>query len=52
MKRVTNGIPFLPVDSPEGRLYIEHQKIAVEYAKINRKVMMEEISKILGSPVD
>lgn len=50
---VTNGVPFLPVDSPEGRLYIEHQKIAVEYAKINRKVMMEEISKILGStPID
>jgi len=43
----TQGIPFLLVDSEEGKDYIDDQKIGVEYASINRRVMMNKIKSFL-----
>lgn len=49
----TQGIPFLIVDSPEGKSYIADQLIGSQYASINREVMMNRIEKFFGaSPVD
>jgi len=44
----TQGIPFLLVDSKEGIDYIFDQRIAVEYARLNRLHMMKEITGFLG----
>jgi RNA-splicing ligase RtcB len=47
------GIPFLLVDSPEGRDYIADQLIGSQYASINREVMMNMIIEFLGvAPID
>lgn len=42
------GIPYLEVDSPEGRAYIEDQEIGVAYANINRMFMMDIIDAFFG----
>jgi len=46
----TCGIPFLLVDSLEGRDYINDQKLGVRYAQLNRKVMMKKIEGFFKSP--
>lgn len=49
----TQGIPFLVVDSPEGKDYIADQLIGSQYASINRETMMNKLEKFFGvSPVD
>lgn len=49
----TQGIPFLIVDSPEGRDYIADQLIGSQYASINRETMMNKLEKFFGvSPID
>jgi len=44
----TQGIPFLLVDSPEGKAYIEDQLVGVEYARANTNAMMERITKFFN----
>ena len=47
------GIPFLPVDSPEGQMYIHDQQIGVRYAKENRLEIVRRLEKFIGlDPVD
>ena len=49
----TQGIPFLIVDSPEGKDYISDQLIGSQYASMNREVMMDKIEKFFcKSPID
>ena len=49
----TQGIPFLVVDSPEGKDYIADQLIGSQYASINRETMMNKLEKFFGvSPID
>lgn len=47
------GIPFLPVDSPEGQMYIHDQQIGVRFAKENRLEIIRRLEKFIGvDPVD
>lgn len=49
----TRGIPFLPVDSPEGQDYIADQIVGSQYASINRETMMNKLEKFFGkAPID
>lgn len=49
----TQGIPFLLVDSEEGRDYIADQLIGSQYASINRETMMNKLEKFFRkAPVD
>ena len=49
----TRGIPFLLVDSPEGKEYIADQLIGSQYASINREMMMSKIEKFFGvTPIE
>lgn len=49
----TQGIPFLVVDSSEGRDYINDQLVGSQYASINRETMMKKLEKFFGkSPMD
>ena len=44
-KADTKGIPFLFVNSPEGKDYISDQLIGSRYASINRETMMNKLEK-------
>ena len=46
------GIPFLVVDTKEGKDYISDQLVGVEYAKQNRIEIMKKIEKFIGDPID
>jgi tRNA-splicing ligase RtcB (3'-phosphate/5'-hydroxy nucleic acid ligase) len=49
----TKGIPFLLVNSPEGRDYIADQLIGKQYAHENRFAMMNKIQQFFGiAPLD
>lgn len=49
----TQGLPFIVVDSPEGKDYIADQLIGSQYASINRETMMNKLEKFFGvSPID
>ena len=39
-------LAFLPIDSDEGKAYLREMKYCVEYALVNRKLMMERIKEI------
>lgn len=38
-------LAFLPIDSKEGRMYIDEMQICVDFAKANRSLMMNNIKK-------
>jgi len=40
-----NEIPFLPADSVEGKAYLAWMDLALRFAYLNRKVMLEEVKK-------
>jgi tRNA-splicing ligase RtcB (3'-phosphate/5'-hydroxy nucleic acid ligase) len=42
-------LAFLPLDSDEGKSYIREMNFCIEYAKINRKTMMETIKFIFNA---
>ena len=39
-------IPFLPTDSPEGKAYLSWVDFCLEFAYLNRRVMLEEVKNI------
>ena len=41
----TGGIPFLPVNTPEGKAYLHWMDFALRFAYMSRSVMMEEAKK-------
>ena len=41
----TQGIPFLVVDSPEGRAYFNDAIIGAKYAALNRRLMLNKIER-------
>jgi len=43
------NIPFLPVDTLEGQLYLQWMNIALRFALLNRRVMLESIKNYLPS---
>lgn len=44
-------LAFLPVDSKEGQEYINHMNLAMDFAKENRKVMMEKVKNLVFNNV-
>lgn len=42
------GLAFLPVDSPEGKAYIEWMNLALRFAQENREQMMAKAIEIVG----
>lgn len=44
---VNNGIPFLPVDSDEGKAYLGWMNFALKFAYMNRMVMLNEVKRNL-----
>ena len=45
----SHQLDYLPVDSREGISYIRWMKLAREFARENRKRMMERVAQVLGS---
>ena len=43
---VEHDLAFLPVDSEEGQAYISEMKYCVDYALVNRKLMMERVCNV------
>lgn len=47
------GLPFLYVDSPEGKAYLRDAGIGVRYASLNRELMMKALQRFLRhEPLD
>ncbi len=47
--RTPAELAWLPVDSPEGRDYLEKMELALEYARVNRETMVQDVLDVLGS---
>jgi tRNA-splicing ligase RtcB (3'-phosphate/5'-hydroxy nucleic acid ligase) len=45
-------LAFLPIDSPEGQDYLSEMQYCVEFALANRKLMMENIKKVIQEEYD
>jgi len=43
-----DGLAFLPVDSPEGKMYLEEMQYCIDFALANRKLMMDRICDIFS----
>lgn len=43
-------LDFLPTESPLGREYIGAMNYCIEYARINRRMMMQKAIEIIGAP--
>lgn len=48
---VEYNLPFLPVDSPEGKSYIHYMNLAMDFAYENRAVMLKKIKEIFSESV-
>ena len=44
-----NELAFLPVESAEGQMYLKEMNYCVDFAKANRKLMMDRIKDVLGN---
>jgi tRNA-splicing ligase RtcB len=49
---VQEHLNFLPVNSQEGKEYIADMNWCLEFAKINRKLMMDRIAEILLKSIE
>lgn len=45
-------LAFLPVDSEEGKAYIQEMQYAVDFALANRKLMMDRIMKVFSDVIN
>jgi tRNA-splicing ligase RtcB len=48
----TQGVPFLPVDTEEGKAYLAWMEFALQFAFLNRQVMMEEVKGVFARVFD
>lgn len=46
------NLAFLPVDTQEGRSYMEWMNLALDFARENRELMLERVMEILGKWVE
>jgi tRNA-splicing ligase RtcB (3'-phosphate/5'-hydroxy nucleic acid ligase) len=46
------GLSFLPIDSKEGKMYLNEMQYCCDYALANRKLMMERIKEALLNHLD
>jgi tRNA-splicing ligase RtcB len=52
LSNVPDQLNFLPIPSQEGKEYIADMNWCLEFAKINRKLMMDQVSKILFQSIE
>ncbi len=45
-------LPFLPVDTPEGRQYLNWMQLSMDYAYENRAVMLRKVKEIFSTYVE
>jgi tRNA-splicing ligase RtcB len=48
----SHELAFLPLDSVRGRLYLNDMKICIDFARANRKLMMDRIMEIFDETID